>query len=214
MTSTFEETDLFIWQRACAVMVTTQGAVDQLLEWGEHPTTVTAPNLVELLVGWVEVYDLTRRLERTPLGVPMAELPDLVQQGVASLEALKAWVVQVNAMMRAVEVYHYQAYNSQLNLQLRRAIQQYQPLQEAYVAHPSADEVLDELLLARDQLEYLRIALNVIRMDQPRLNSILYTWFRSELTAADVTLRPALRQVNLSKALYAPRTFWWRRAGE
>lgn len=208
----YDEIAQFQWLRATQSVTLAEVEVARMIYWCKSPNKEAIPDLVEMISLYTEAYDCAERLDHTPIRIPDEAREELARSGVLSLTEIRNKCVELDAFMTASEQFRFDLYQETLNKQLQKALQDWRKRLESLSSNHTLDEAdLSDLLEVRDNLEYARMGINVIRMED-RLPKVSYAQFARELGVLDVLLRDFLKAYDAQPLAYAPSTFWWRKS--
>ncbi len=200
-----------------ASIATTMAEVEaaRMMYWCKDLEEEAPPNLVLLISLWAQAYDLSERLDETPRGTNIEFGEATAESGVLTLDEIKDKVAEIDGFMLASEQYRSKEYQELLQDQLSDALTKLTDgVSELEEGHPDEDD-LGLLLEKRDQLEYARMGINVLRMEK-RLLQVNYDNVADTLAQIDglgARSTGLVAIVNKSPQLtvpYSPSTFWWR----
>jgi hypothetical protein len=209
MTATAQESiPMYQWRIANAYQTLLQAEVTRSAGWIKSPTEHREPNLFSLHVHFARIGDITLKLTVSPVNIPPEQEEQLRKKRIYTLAYIREQYNMINGMMQAMEEYNPSLYQSTLNKQLFEQVHLFQDsMREVSVMD---ENELDELYLQRDMLEYASYAVEVIRLDYPRLKDVEFDRFQRELEEADKAFRTAVGG-RTQPVRYSPETFWWRK---
>ncbi len=164
--------------------------------------------MIELLANWALAKDMITRLEKMPEEQRAAELARSPKENFEELQS------QVNGLSGALwgeEESRPELFQEVLNSHLESAIKGWRSW--AAIAGSIMDEgdemEVTRLFTRRDELEYTAIAIEIIKLEYPRMRDVDLESFKIALAELDEPLKIALKGRTIPVP-YADKTFWWR----
>lgn len=195
------------WEVANSFFLLLQADIAHVALWAKEPEMHETPSLTDLITHWTKVSDLILELTVTPFSIPPEREEEYKQHYMYTVEYMKQNCNEINGMMAAVEQYRLELYISILNQQLQDALDKWTEQLNDYSKLDDFEK--DDLFDERDYLEYLRIGLNIIRLDYPRLQGVDYDKFTAQLELLDQRFKQLIN--GKTTPLPDPRGFWWRK---
>lgn len=208
-----------LWDGAMDGMAHASNTINRVVEWLGDTITRPEPNLFEMFSSWARAKEYLAMLDNHQ-PVSFSE-----EQGKAldlfTVEQIDSELLDLDGLMEGSEDYNPTEYQALINRQFTERIEKWsEAVSQPYESmDPDADEIWD-LCIERDELEFARVGLNVIRMQnnldtgKPRLPDVEYDRFRKKLREMDVVFRKIIEKEKREGRTYkypnSPPTFWWR----
>src|SRR5690606_38189479 len=119
-------------------------------------------------------------------------------------------VYEIDGFMIGTESFQPESYQQTLDQQINSKLSRLATEVESALNSRIDEEDLDQLIYEREVLEYFRIGLRVIQMED-RLPDISYDRIAGIINTIDSSFRSLLEQATVPTIPYYPNTFWWRK---
>lgn len=164
--------------------------------------------MLELLANWALAKDMVTRIERMSEEQRAAELaknPDV------NFDDLQSQVNRRSGAIWGMEEARPELFQEELIRELEGAIESWRSWVSIAAAIIEEDDIMEvpRLFNRRDTLEYTAIAIEIIKLQYPRMKDVDLESFKKALAELDEPLKNALKG-KTQPTPYADKTFWWR----
>jgi len=211
--------DYNLWDGAMDGMAEASNTINRVVEWLRDTNARPEPNLFEMFSNWARSKEYLAMLNNHQPVIFSEE------QGKAldlyTVEQIDNELLDLDGLMEGAEDYNPTDYQALINRQLTERLEKWiAAVSQPYAEMSPEDDDVWDLCEERDELEFARAGLNVIRMQnnldtgKPRLPDVEYDRFRTKLREMDVVFRKIIesekREGRTYKDVNTPSIFWWR----
>lgn len=208
-----------LWDQALVSLATAHNAAWKMAEWLREPDKFPEPDLITMIAAWAHSFEFIKELD----GKQPVELDEKSRKEMElfTVEEIEDQLLELDGAMEATENHNPTLYQTTLNRQLSERLEKWiAAVSQPYESMDPDDDDVWDLCEERDELEFARAGINVIRMQnnidtgKPRLPDVEYGHFRKKLRETDVILRKIIEKEKREGRTYKdplmPSVFWWR----
>mgnify|MGYP001570197078 CR=1 FL=1 len=199
---------MYQWKTANSLVTLLQAEIANMAAWCKEPDTKEQPSIVKAISYWTQIFDFSERLTATPVNIPPEQEEAMRKNKIYTLAYIKAFVPQVNGMLKKLEEKNPVLFQNTLREQIREASNSFKNSFDN--VRKLDEEEFEELYSQVDTLEWLRMGINIIRLEYPRLKDINYHSYEQKLRRLKGQFYDAVDGKSMPIP-YAPQSFKWRK---